>query len=61
MGESLDGWLERYFDTFGEGMPMYQVGRSRTEKELIEIIKDCIEHKKDAYDMGYVDDDDDMY
>ncbi len=55
----MDEWLEKYFDMFGEGFPTFQIARGRTDDECIEIIKTCIENKKDAYELGYAEDDED--
>lgn len=57
----MDEWMEKYIDAFGEGFPMYQVGRGRTEEETIKIIRECIEKKKDAYELGYATDDNEIF
>ena len=49
--------LDEYFEAFGEGFPMYQLGRLRTEDEIIELIDTCLKEGKDAYDMGWIDED----
>jgi hypothetical protein len=56
----LQKYLEKYVETFGEGFPMYQLGRGRTDAEIVKIINDCIESGKDAYAMGLVSDDLDL-
>lgn len=56
----IDEYLQKYVDTFGEGFPMYQLGRTRSESEIIDIIKRCLEEKKDAYDIGLVTDNEDI-
>lgn len=56
----VDEYLKKYLDAFGEGFPMYQLGRDRTDEEIIEIIKECIESGKDAYAMGLITDDEDI-
>lgn len=53
----IDEYLQKYVDAFGEGFPMYQLGRTRTESEIIEIIEQCLKEKKTAYDLGLVTDD----
>ena len=55
----LDEYLQKYIDAFGEGFPMYQLGRTRTESEIIEIIKRCLDVNKSAYKLGLVIDDED--
>ena len=52
--------MEQYAKAFGDGFPMYQLGRGRTDKEIIEIIDRCLDAGKDAYDLGLVSDDDDI-
>lgn len=54
---SVDEYLQKYAETFGEGFPMYQLGRTRSDAEIIEIIKGCLDAGKTAYDMGLVTDD----
>lgn len=53
-------YMKKYAEMFGDGFPMFQIGRSRTDEEIIEIIKECIEKRKDAYELGYVTDDPDV-
>lgn len=57
----IDDYLQKYVDTFEEGFPMYQLGRTRTEDEIIEIIKKCLESGKNAYELGLVTDDEEIY
>lgn len=56
----IDEYLQKYVDRFDEGFPMYQLGRSRTEEEIIEIIKECLDSGQNAYDLGLVTDDEDI-
>ena len=56
----IDEWLQKYVDKFDEGFPMYQLGRSRTDAEIIEIIQRCLNEGKTAYDLGLVTDDVDV-
>lgn len=53
----IDEYLQKYVDAFEEGFPMYQLGRTRTESEIIEIIERCLKEKKTAYDLKLVTDD----
>ena len=53
----IDDWLQKYVDKFDEGFPMYQLGRTRTNDEIIEIIKRCLTENKTAYDLELVTDD----
>ena len=50
MGE----WLKKYVEMFDDGFPMNPLGWGRSDDEIIEIIKECIEKKKDAYELGLV-------
>lgn len=56
----LDRKLIEYAERFDDGFPMYQVGRGRTEDEIVSIIVKCLEENKDAYELGYCEDDDDI-
>jgi len=56
----IDKMMEEYAAKFGDGFPSYQIMRSRTEEETIEIIKDCLEQDKDAYELGYVSDEEEI-
>lgn len=56
----LDEYLQKYIDAFGEGFPMYQLGRGRTDSETVEVIKSCLDAGKSAYGMGLVTDDEDI-
>jgi len=56
----MDELLQKYVDTFNEGFPMYQLGRTRTDEEIIGIIQRCLNEHKTAYDLGLVTDDEDV-
>lgn len=53
----MDELLEKYIKTFGEGFPMYQIGRNKSDNEIMEIIQQCLEKNKTAYDLGFTTDD----
>ena len=55
----MDEKLEAYAERFGDGFPMYQLGRGRTDEEVMSIIDECLEKGKDAYELGLVNDEDD--
>lgn len=57
MSEEIDIWMGKYFEAFGEGFPTFQLLRSRTDEEGIELIKQCLDAGKDAYALGLVTDD----
>lgn len=53
-------YLEKYAKRFGEGFPTIPLAESRTEEEVIEIIRECLDKGKDVYELGYVEDDEDL-
>ena len=58
MGEELYKWMDKYLETFGEGFPTFQLMRSRTEQDGIDLIKHCLDVGKDVYQLGLVNVDD---
>lgn len=56
----MDEKLQEYANKFGEGFPMMPVAWGRTEEEVIRIIDECIVKDKDAYELGYVEEDEDV-
>ena len=56
----IDEYLQKYADTFGEGFPMYQLGRTRSDEEIIAIIEKCLNENKTAYELNLVTDDEDI-
>jgi hypothetical protein len=48
-----------YAKRFKNGFPSYQIMSSHDEGETIDIIKECLEKNKDAYQLGYVTDNED--
>lgn len=56
----LDKKMMEYSKRFDDGFPMIPLGWGRTDEQVIEIIDKCLEKGKDAYAMGYVDDDPDV-
>ncbi|MEG1788932.1 MAG: hypothetical protein RR268_06930 [Kiritimatiellia bacterium] len=38
-------WLDKYRDKFGEPLPMFYF-RGKTDEEIIEIVKSCLEKGK---------------
>lgn len=55
----LDKWYGQYYEVFGDGFPSYQLARGRSDDEVIAIIKQCLEAKKDVYELGLATLDDD--
>ena len=60
MSSNIDKYLDAYWEKFGEGYPMYQLGRGRTDDEIIGIIQKCLETGQDVYAMGLIDEDEDV-
>ena len=60
MSEKLQKALERYKKKFNDDFPTIPFD-SREDKEIIDIIDECIEENKDVYDLGYLSLDDIMY
>lgn len=56
----MDEKLDAYAEKFGDGFPMMPLAWGRTDDEVIEIIDDCLSKGKDVYELGYVEDDDDV-
>ena len=56
----MDDKLNEYAEKFGDGFPMMPLAWGRTDEEVIEIIDECISKGKDAYALGYVEEDDDV-
>lgn len=56
----MDEKLDAYADKFGDGFPMIPLAWGRTEEEIIDIIDNCLKNGKDVFEMGYVDDDNDV-
>ena len=54
----MEGYLDKYYDEFGEAFPMIPLMWGRTEEEVVQIIKKCLSEHKDAYELGYVTDND---
>ncbi len=57
---NLDDYLEKYLDHFGDKFPMIPLGMGRNDDEIIGIIKECLEKNKDVYELGLVEDDDNV-
>lgn len=56
----MDELLAKYAEMFGDGFPTYQIALERSDTEVEEIIKECLEAGKDAYELGYCTDDMDV-
>ena len=56
----IDEKLQEYAKRFGDGFPMIPIARGRDDEEVISIIDKCLQAGKDAYELGYVNDDVDI-
>ena len=56
----FDEKMLQYSKKFGEGFPMIPLAWGRTEQQLIYIIDECLKKGKDVYQLGYVDDDENV-
>lgn len=58
----IDEKLKQYAERFDDGFPMFQLGMSRSDAEVIEIIDQCLTAGKDVYELGYLSTEpDDLY
>lgn len=49
----LKNLMNEYYETFGDIFPAFQL-LGRGDDKCIAIIKRCLRENKDAYDLGYV-------
>ena len=61
MSEKLQKAYELYKKTFNDNFPTVPLADSMTEGEIIDLIDECVEEKKDVYDLGYLKLDDIQY
>lgn len=52
--------FDKYLEKFGEAFPMIPMAWGRTQKEISDIIKECLEKNKTVYDLGYVTNDEEV-
>lgn len=57
--QAIDKKMIEYAKRFGNGFPSFQIMDSHNDEETIKIIDDCLEKGKDAYELGYVTDNED--
>lgn len=57
---SMMEYLQQYAKRFGDGFPTIPLAWGRSEAEVIDIIKECLEKGKDVYEMGLLSDDEDV-
>lgn len=53
--KELEDKIDEYNDFFGEDndFPVYAICRGKDEKTVISIIDVCLKQKKDAYELGF--------
>jgi hypothetical protein len=52
--------LKQYAQRFGDGFPTIPLAWGRTQEEVEDLIKQCLDAGKDAYEMGFVEDNTDL-
>lgn len=57
----LEKKLAQYAKTFGDGFPMCPLGWDKSDDDIVAIIDECLDKKKDVYELGYLDDEDEIY
>lgn len=53
----LETKLQEYEKMFGDSFPTYPLMLSRSEEEMIDLINECLDSRKDVYELGYLIDD----
>lgn len=61
MSEEMKEALKRYLETFGDNFPTIPLLIDLNEEECMKIIDECIKKKKDVYELGYLEDDLDIF
>lgn len=56
----IDKLMIEYAEKFGDGFPSFEIARGMSDEEAEKIIQECLDKGKDAYELGYVQDDDDI-
>lgn len=54
MTKGTEELLERYAEVFGDGFPTIPLAWGRSDDELAEIVQECLDKGKDAYELGLV-------
>lgn len=54
MPEELLKAIKEYEQVFEDGFPTIPLVTSKPTEEVIAIIRECFEKKKDVYDLGYL-------
>lgn len=57
--DKLEKKMQEYEELFGDSFPSFNFMHLDPEG-IIKIIDDCLEEGKDVYELGYIDDDDDV-
>lgn len=56
---AIEKKLIEYADRFEDGFPTFQL-RGKSDEKMIEMIDQCLDSGKDAYELGFVDDSDEV-
>lgn len=59
MDSRLEKKLAEYEDFFGESFPTFNF-MHLSEDEIADIVESCLDSGKDAYELGYAKDDEDL-
>ena len=61
MDDIIINLMDEYGEKFGEGFPSFQLLRGRTPEEGAALIRHCLDAGKNAYDLGLVTLDDNVF
>lgn len=61
MNEKLNDAYRKYKENFNDDFPTIPLAETMEDDEIIEMIEECIEEKKDVYELGYLSLDDIQY
>lgn len=56
----LDEMLMKYAKRFEDGFPTIPLAWGRSDEEVIDLIKRCLDEDKDVYELGILSDDDEV-
>lgn len=56
----LEELMRLYAEKFDDGFPTYQLARTNSDEEVADMIRECLAQGKNAYEMGFVEDDPDV-
>lgn len=53
MEKQIEEALNLYLQIFDDGFPTIPLRYSRSDEEILKMINNCIEQKKDVFQLGY--------